>query len=879
MSHLVTLSPGITFDEVVATKGSGYKPDFRVFSSDIFSDQANTRRVRMIGSSTVQDLQGDTMTLQALDSMTKVAPNLTIWLNHDYTLPDSIFGSLVRTPTIIHRDGIADLELEVDVELDNPNAAKVKRYIDNGRRLGCSIGCMVTKYEVPDEEDGEDWYQRHIKILEVYTVEYSVVGIPANQRSWVENAIRGVFTRTYDPYLVPAMKSLWPSAYRDLLKHLPDVVQGAHGPVSRSLLERAPERTVHAGKRIDWRPDRKSFYLSINGKEWACSRDMLARLFNGDPAGMDAWERQQPVKDMTGMNGTASFDEDMLALGIEEDEFEVEKGVCGSTSWPLDMESSWDKSSAHARLLEWAGGKEHFSPAKFKKVHFWYDNNGENISDYSYPFCDIKDGKVKAIFRAITAAAAAVAGARSGEAAEGSKAAAIRRKLAVYYRKAGKTPPWEDSGDEERESDKESDEEKRFPPSSIQRYALNADGTRGVALKETGDHEPYRGRHTHHHRSFGHGDVDMHTHEHYHDGDSEHHHDHSHVGMGEHPLQYALNADGTRGVALKANGDHEDVWGTHTHHHESYGHGDTTLHSHEHVHHGDHDHHHDHAHVGMGEYADRHRSLDASQARLLASYNALGEALGLPSVSQEQLLLARHPLARKHLTPELLRHAQRLHDTLREMTEGVVCNGPTSLTDAEQQAAEAMGEEPVGANRIMNQLIVEMQKFSQSLQALDVLALKAEANQVKEQLVITQKELDAILAETREAAERLAKLKAMPLGKPTSFERTVRPEDHTVSYDDLLSLHHRATPVMTQQDVFAQTEVCQVEYANGQRMTYRYWPDGVGGDTATGLRPPLTPQHIQFMTFDEIKAYREGKASRVPYLGNQVESAAPLTRQ
>src|SRR5579859_6105961 len=129
-------------------------PDFRIFTAGIEPYPGSDRVVRMTGSSTEQDMQGDTMSLSALSDMAKSPANLTIWLNHDYSLPDSIFGSLIDTPSIIHSKGVADLELKVDVEMDNPAAARVKRYIDNGRRLGCSVGCMVTKYEVPEKSDG-----------------------------------------------------------------------------------------------------------------------------------------------------------------------------------------------------------------------------------------------------------------------------------------------------------------------------------------------------------------------------------------------------------------------------------------------------------------------------------------------------------------------------------------------------------------------------------------------------------------------------------------------------------------------------------------------------------------------------------------------------
>jgi hypothetical protein len=405
----------LTFDpeDLLAQKGIGFDPDFHIFTSGIEADRQNPRLVHMIGSSTEKDLQGDTMSLLALSDMTKAPSNMTIWLNHDYNLPDSIFGSVVGSPSIFHKDGVADLQLAVDVEMDNPQAARVKKYIDNGRKLGCSIGCMVTKYEVPTEEDGERWFENSIIIHGVYVVEYSVVGIPCNQRSWVENAVRGVFSRTFNPDLAPAMKSLWPSAYRKAVKGL--------SQEHREELDRLPART-RSDYRLEWQVDRKTFSF-LHGN--------VVKEMNSDEV------RTMLLQESLKKTGQVAPEV------TEEVEPEETKGVCGSTSWSLDMESSWEKGSAHHRLLDWAGGKEDFSPSKFKSVHFRYEGDGQQISDYHFPFCDIKDGSPEAIWHAITAAASALDGARGGANTEGDTAG-MRKKLAAYYHKAGKTAPWED---------------------------------------------------------------------------------------------------------------------------------------------------------------------------------------------------------------------------------------------------------------------------------------------------------------------------------------------------------------------------------------------------------------------------------------------------
>ena len=67
----------------------------------------------MTGSSTIKDLQGDTMKTSALQDMTEAHPHLSIWMNHDYTLPGKLFGSLVAAPIMAMHDGIADLHLPV----------------------------------------------------------------------------------------------------------------------------------------------------------------------------------------------------------------------------------------------------------------------------------------------------------------------------------------------------------------------------------------------------------------------------------------------------------------------------------------------------------------------------------------------------------------------------------------------------------------------------------------------------------------------------------------------------------------------------------------------------------------------------------------------
>lgn len=540
MGTVIDLSVPDNIDELL--KSLAMQPDFQIMTDGMFADKEQQNVVHMIGSSTERDLEGDTMSIHALNDMTKAPKNLTVWLNHDYTLPDSIFGSILGTPKIVHQDGVADLHLAVDVEMENPAAARVKRYIDNGRRLGCSIGCMVTKFEVPDEDEGSEWFQNPIIIHGVKVVEYSVVGVPANQRSWVENAIRGVFTRTLHPKLAPAMKSLWPRAYKDILE----------GRENAEYFYNQPERRS-SGKRLNWQPDKNIFVLSQGkGLERTMSKEEVKSYIMGNTTANNStthlYTASPGTAQITLTTGTGTQPVIIPAMvteavniativPIEQKtvELDIVRTACGSTSLELDMNSSWDKGSAHGRILEWAGGKDNFSKAKMKQVHFRYDGSGDNITDYHLPFADIKSGHPVAIWHAIVAVAGALGGARGGLTSEGDEGS-IRSKVAHYYKKAGKPVPWQNDG--EKSLDEIETHEHSHEEIKIAGYAVNKDGAPGVAIDTNGNHDPVTGTHTHFH---GRGSAksittpgevvpvgsQLHFHEHTHNGDSSHEHEHA----------------------------------------------------------------------------------------------------------------------------------------------------------------------------------------------------------------------------------------------------------------------------------------------------------------------------------------------------------------
>jgi hypothetical protein len=241
-------------------------PDFKIHTSAMEIDPEQGNIVRMIGSSTERDLHGDTMAISALSDMATVEPGLTIWLNHSYDVPNDLFGSLMESPRLELQNGIADIHIKSDVEMDNPAAAQTLKLVKNNRKLGCSIGCMVLECEIDEEnDDGHSWYPPLI-ITHVQTLEWSVVGIPANQRCWVEMAAKGLFERLASQdrgdealRLAPAVKGLYPKAYEEYLKKM------SNEPLRKDL-ERVTARPT-SNQRVEWLPAEKMFAMSTKGSQ------------------------------------------------------------------------------------------------------------------------------------------------------------------------------------------------------------------------------------------------------------------------------------------------------------------------------------------------------------------------------------------------------------------------------------------------------------------------------------------------------------------------------------------------------------------------------------------------------------------------------------
>lgn len=807
MPKIVELAPTVTLDDVIAAKGVGYKPDFKIHTAGIEPDRSNSRLVHMIGSSTEQDMQGDVMTLYALNDMTKAPRNMTIWLNHTYDLPGSIFGSVVGAPTIKHQQGVADLHLTVDVELDNPAAAQVKRYIDNGRRLGCSIGCMVTKYEVPTEDDGPDWAKQPIKILGVYPVEYSVVGIPCNQRSWVENAISGVFTRTLDPSLAPAMKSLWPSRYKELAKSFNGEIQAS--------MDRYQPRDAMDG-RIEWLPAKKMFLMSYEGQGSEITvKDLKDFLAGAKPVRTEQEVDNLFDADLANIDDLSEEEFNQLKIAdLSEDDLDIAKGVCGKTSWPLDTESSWDKGTAHHHLLEWAGGKENFSAAKFKSTHFWFDNDGTQISDFHYPFCDVKGGKVVAVWHAITAAAAALGGARSGNDSNGK--GAIRSRLTPYYHKAGKNPPWEEGS----EKDNKSVDELEITEKNEE--ALELDKL-AAASKADSDKKPSK------------DDKDSDQ-----DGDDDSKDDGKGTDQDSDSEDDSAEDGKDKEDDDKKDGKKQD-------------------------------------NKKSAEEVVQSSELEPGKLAMLQAYNTVGKSLSLPELTPEKYVALQKGVHvdGEHLHHLQMLHDMVCSMSSGATCAN---SPAQSFSTAVQQAQEISGNSPSVMPSVAYSLGDNLDKITKSMETYtvylaDMQKAHDQQNVLKAVIEKAQQETAALGAEVLKYQETIATLKDMPLGNPISHSRTVHEADRdaVITRDELLDIGKKAVDWQADgslEKAFELTEVKRKD-AGGVFVEYRIWPEGVGGDCKKGVRPELTPDQITYMSFKHIGAYRTGGYAEVPNIGSQ----------
>ena len=109
-----------------------------------------------------------------------------------------------------------------------------------------------------------------------------------------------------------------------------------------------------------------------------------------------------------------------------------------------DRDRAWDGDAAESRVRQWAKATEKPNE-KYRDAHVWYDHGKkDNFTGYKLLIADVIDGKLRAVPRAVMAAAAVMQGSRGGVDLPDRDIDRVKSHLAKYYAKMDDTPPWED---------------------------------------------------------------------------------------------------------------------------------------------------------------------------------------------------------------------------------------------------------------------------------------------------------------------------------------------------------------------------------------------------------------------------------------------------
>ena len=165
---------------------------FKIFAPMLKASMGPDGKMRLhgIASSTVKDRHGDTMQPSALVDMERSANNnLTIFLNHSYNVPEDVAGHVERALLRSHPQDpdIHDLAMDIVVNETNDRAVKAWEAINGGTQLGLSIGAMIPDGGADRDRKSGAYSINHVELLET-----SLVGVPANPRSWVEYAVKSL---------------------------------------------------------------------------------------------------------------------------------------------------------------------------------------------------------------------------------------------------------------------------------------------------------------------------------------------------------------------------------------------------------------------------------------------------------------------------------------------------------------------------------------------------------------------------------------------------------------------------------------------------------------------------------------------------------------
>lgn len=128
----------------------------------------------------------------------------------------------------------------------------------------------------------------------------------------------------------------------------------------------------------------------------------------------------------------------------------VTAAASGSTTLPLaDTDITWEGPAAAAAIKQWAtSDNDTIDWDKYGQGFFYQatpSGDGPKQGDFKLPFATVINGTLVAVPQAVMGAAAALQGSRGGVDIPRADLPGVRAKVAAYYEKLGRTPPWHTS--------------------------------------------------------------------------------------------------------------------------------------------------------------------------------------------------------------------------------------------------------------------------------------------------------------------------------------------------------------------------------------------------------------------------------------------------
>ena len=122
----------------------------------------------------------------------------------------------------------------------------------------------------------------------------------------------------------------------------------------------------------------------------------------------------------------------------------IDKGAINS-DLPINSDEglAWDSGAAVKNVKAWASDSDgNIDFGKYRKAFFWVDpENTDKQGGYKLPFANVFDGELKAVWRGVAGAMAALNGSRGGVDIPDNDRKPVYNAISKYYDKFDKEPP------------------------------------------------------------------------------------------------------------------------------------------------------------------------------------------------------------------------------------------------------------------------------------------------------------------------------------------------------------------------------------------------------------------------------------------------------